>query len=128
MSSLITKAIVEPSSGTASAWTTNDPVLNQGEIGYETDTGYPSSRMFENKTGAYVLYEDFEKYKKIVKEFITGVENFVGVCAVIAQHNCPWVLNMLFSDLLPLDELLQLVFVVLVEYERLRKDFRVEAV
>jgi len=39
MSSLVDQAIVEASSGTAAAWTSADTVLNQGEWGYETDTG-----------------------------------------------------------------------------------------
>lgn len=39
MSSLINKAIIEIASGSASAWTSANPVLNNGEWGREDDTG-----------------------------------------------------------------------------------------
>ena len=39
MSTLITEAIIKPSRGTAAAWTSENPVLEEGEIGLETDTG-----------------------------------------------------------------------------------------
>jgi len=39
MSSLIDQATIKNRRDTASNWTSNDPVLNEGEFGYETDTG-----------------------------------------------------------------------------------------
>ena len=40
MSSLITNAAIKVRRDTASNWTSNDTTLNQGEWGYETDTGF----------------------------------------------------------------------------------------
>jgi len=39
MSSLVSEAVVRPTRGTAAAWTSNNPTLAAGQVGYETDTG-----------------------------------------------------------------------------------------
>ena len=78
MSSLITRAIVEPSSGTASAWTTVNPVLNQGEIGYETDTGYTK------KGDGSTAWNSLEYYTNMVFGSIYG--NNINWTQVAAQN------------------------------------------
>ncbi len=40
MSVIKENAIIRVASDTAGNWTSNDPTLDQGEWGYETDTGY----------------------------------------------------------------------------------------
>ena len=95
MSSLIDQATIKHRRDTASNWTSNDPVLNEGEFGFETDTlrikigdgvtawtslGYKSKDWVSQWTGSQAsLVNTFGAGKYQITIFRTGGTNLTAI-------------------------------------------------
>ena len=81
MRTLINQAIFEVATATAAAWTAEDPTLNQGEWGLETDTN--KMKMGDGSTAWTALEYACE----------TGLVEQVATKATLSRYSTGWVAN-----------------------------------